>query len=618
MTLTRRTLLSLTAAIAAAARATASPAQAGPAAAPPSLRLLSALPARQRQSLGGPWHYVIDPFDIGRRKPRQRRALWRDEREVPGGPLIEYEWDTSPTMVIPGDWNSRVRELAHYDGPVYFRRRFDAPAASGRRQWLAFEAVNRAAIVWLNGEEVGRHDGGFTPFHIEVTGRLKPEGNSLVVLADSRHGPETVPALDFDWQNYGGITRAVWLVETPPTTILHHFVRLEGDRIVADVTLDGPDAAGMAVALSIPSAGIEARGRTGADGRVRLSARPRGLARWSPERPVLHEVTVATAAERISERIGFRTIATRGRDILLNGRPIRVRGISIHEEALGDPASRTVSEEDARRLLAAARDLGCNFVRLAHYPHGEAMVRLADEMGLMVWAEIPVYWEDIAYSSAATLAQARAMMAELVQRDCNRAAVALWSVANETPRQADRTAFLKTLIADVRALDPTRLVTAALDKNPDIGGVRDGESRIRVDDPLGDALDVIGVNQYEAWYSSRTPGQIDQVSFETAWEKPMIFSEFGADALAGHRGERAERWTEDYQAWLYAQTLKLVDRTPKCVGCAPWLLKDFRSPRRWHGRFQAGWNRKGLIDEHGRRKLAFEVLRRHYASSGDP
>lgn len=614
MRLDRRTLLALGGAAAGSAglhrRAGATVPTAAPLADTGPL-LVAAPWARRRTGLGGLWHYIIDPFDVGRRKPRRRRSVWLDEVETPGGPLVEYAWDTSPTLLLPGDWNSRVTELAFYDGPVFFRRRLDPPPHGGRR-FLHLEAANYHTTVWLNGEEVGSHEGGFTPFWIEVTGRLKPSGNSLVIRVDSRHGPGSLPSVDFDWQNYGGITRPLWLVDLPATFIRDIFCRLEGEAIVADVVLDGPAAAGAPVRLSV--AGRTLAARTDAAGRARLEASaPAGLRLWSPDDPFLHPLVVEAGGDRLTDEIGFRRLATRGRTLLLNGAPVTLKGISIHEEAFGATASRTVSQAEARALLQAAKDLGCNFVRLAHYPHGEAMARLADRMGLLVWAEIPVYWEDIDYGSATTLALARRMMAELIERDRNRASILLWSVANETPRTPERTRFLEAVIALVRALDPSRLVTAALDKNVDIGGAKDGESRIRVEDPLARSLDVLGVNQYEAWYSSRNPGQIREVSFSTPHDKPLVFSEFGADALLGHRGDRSLRWTEDYQAWLYEETLKLVERTPGCIGCAPWLLKDFRSPRRWHGQFQANWNRKGVLNEEGRPKLAASVLSAAYA-----
>lgn len=577
----------------------------------PAARPLLHLPSRRRVSLDGPWRYIIDPYDAGTRGDNIRRTFWKNTRLVPGGPLVEYDWDASPVIDLPRDWNSHAAELQWYDGPVYFARIVQgSPAAPGARRFLAFEAVNYAATVWLNGEEIGRHAGGFTPFSIELGDRLKPGDNFLCVRADSRHPPGAIPTAYTDWHNYGGITRSVWLVETPATFVADWFVRLEGGELVAEVALDGPDAARSPVALTV--GGRRLRGTTDDNGRLRLATRS-NLALWSPENPRLHAVTIEAAGERLEDRIGLRTIATRGRELLLNGKPIFLKGISLHEEPIGPVGTRRMSEADARRLLGEAKALGCNFVRLAHYPHGETTLRLADEMGLLVWAEVPVYWEDIAYDSPATLALGKAMLSEMILRDRNRAAIGLWSVANETPITPARTQFLRALIAHARSLDRTRLITAALNKNIDVGGAKEGESRFVVEDELGRDLDVLAVNQYEAWYSRRTPDQIAEVSFATPYDKPLMFSEFGADALAGHRGPKEERWTEDYQAWLYAEQLKLVDRTPGCVGLAPWVLKDFRSPRRWHGRFQQFWNRKGLISETGVRKAAFGVLQRYYA-----
>lgn len=340
---------------------------------------------------------------------------------------------------------------------------------------------------------------------------------------------------------------------------------------------------------------------------------PRGLALWSPERPQLYALEIAAAGDRVTDRIGLRTLATRGRELLLNGQPIFLKGISLHEEAFGPAGARVTQASETRALLEAAKALGCNFVRLAHYPHAEQAARIADELGLLVWAEIPVYWEEVAFESEATLALAKAMLGELIARDRNRASVMFWSVANETPISPARNRFLEALIAHARALDPTRLLTAALNKNVDVGGVRDGESVISVEDPLAEALDVVAINQYEGWYGKRSPGEIANVRFVSRFERPLMFSEFGADALHGHHGPREERWTEEHQAWLYEETLRVVAATPGCVGLSPWVLKDFQSPRRWHGRFQGLWNRKGLVSPEGERKLAWAVLRDFYA-----
>jgi beta-glucuronidase len=577
--------------------------------------LIGALPNRSRLSLDGQWKLILDPFDVSGRKPGVRRNFWEDRPTTDDGPLVEYEWETSDEITVPGDWNTQAPELFHYEGPAYYRRDIEGPSTNDRRRFLVFEAVNYRSRVWLNGEPIAEHEGGFTPFEVEVTDRLQLGPNSLVVRADSRPGPETLPALDFDWKNHGGITRSVWLVDTPRTFVRDAFVRLEGGRIEADVELDGPAAGGSTVRFAVPELGLRLETAATPDGRARLSgAAPRRLRMWSPETPHLYTVSLEAAGDRWSDRVGFRTIETRGREILLNGRPRFLKGIAMHEERLGAEGGRIRTEAEARALLTEVKALGCDFVRLAHYPHGEATLRLADEMGLIVWSEIPVYWEDVAYTSSATLSLGRQMMSEMILRDRNRCSVGFWSVANETPQTPERLAFLRTIIEDVRRLDPTRLVTAALNKNVDVGGVRDGETRLVVADELGRDLDVVAMNQYEGWYGQRTPAEIHQVTFGTTWDKPLLMSEFGADALHGHRGPRESRWTEEHQVWLYEETLKAIAASGAFAGVTPWLLKDFRSPRRWHGRFQRGWNRKGLIDEIGRRKLAFERLAHWYQS----
>ena len=279
---------------------------------------------------------------------------------------------------------------------------------AGRRVFVHFGAANYQADVYLNGRKLGRHVGGFTPFQFEMTGMLAARGNSLVVKVDNTRRVEGVPTVNTDWWNYGGLTRDVTIVETPATYIRDYAVQLaagSSDRIVASVELDGAKAAGVGVTLSIPEAGIRVRTLSDARGIATFDVAARALELWSPRDARLYDVELATDDDRIRERIGFRSIAVRGADILLNGEPVFLRGISLHEE---NPlrGGRAHSEQDARLLLGWAKELGCNFVRLAHYPHNEHMARVADELGLMVWAEVPVYWT-IQWENPETLANAK-------------------------------------------------------------------------------------------------------------------------------------------------------------------------------------------------------------------
>ena len=197
------------------------------------------------------------------------------------------------------------------------------------------------------------------------------------------------------------------------------------------------------VTIRIPEAGLSKIFETNSKGRAEFSFSS-DLTRWTPENPKLYTVEIAAETDQVADRIGFRSIEVRGTEILLNGKTAFLRGISIHEEA-PMRAARAWNEDDARTLLSWAKELGCNFVRLAHYPHNEAMLRMADQMGLMVWAEVPVYWT-IQWENPQTLRNAENQLNEMIARDHNRAALIIYSVGNETPVSDARNRFLRQLM----------------------------------------------------------------------------------------------------------------------------------------------------------------------------
>jgi beta-glucuronidase len=194
----------------------------------------------------------------------------------------------------------------------------------------------------------------------------------------------------------------------------------------------------------------------------------------------------------------------------------------------------------------------------------------------------------------------------MIARDHNRAAIILWSLSNETPVDPDRLTFLRTLAEDARQLDPTRLITSAMNRVKD-----DGADGHILNDPLGQSLDVLGLNEYFGWYYGR-PEDIDRQRWSTAYDKPLIISEFGGDAAYGHHGDATARWTEEYQASLFVHQLNMVNKIPHLAGLSPWVLMDFRSPRRPLPGIQDYFNRKGLLSNTGQRKQAFFVLQKFY------
>ncbi|RFP11335.1 MULTISPECIES: glycoside hydrolase family 2 protein [unclassified Duganella] len=579
---------------------------------PPTLQNIY---GRTHLLLDGRWNYIVDPYEAGyynyRHQPFDQSAtgsggFYDDRKPKDKTESVEYSFDGSPTLAIPGDWNSQNAKLENYEGTVWMRQQFQAAPKDGKHYFLYFGAVNYEAHVYLNGKKVGSHKGGFTPFQFEVTGRLLKGQNTVIVKADNTRHQDDIPTLNTDWWNYGGITRDVLLAETPDTYIADYQIQLaKGDmgRIEGYVQMTGAQRS-QDVTITIPEAGVKTTVHTGADGRAAVSI-PLAKSRmryWSPEDPKLYTVTIAGATDQLNDRIGFRTIETRGQDLLLNGKSVFLRGISLHDENPLIPG-RLRGEGDMRMMLQWAKEMNCNYVRLAHYPHSEEMIKLADEMGILVWAEVPVYWT-ISWEKPEVYANASQQLTDLVTRDRNRASVIIWSIGNETPVSDARNVFMGKLADTVRSLDHTRLVAAALEVH------RKG-NEVTVEDPLADKIDLASFNEYAGWYWSDNKEML-KFSFKVNYNKPVIITEFGADALGGLHADDDTRWSEEYQDLLYKNQFKLLDAIPGLRGMTPWVLTDFRSPRRPHPYYQDFWNRKGLVSETGKKKLAFYTMKAYY------
>lgn len=570
--------------------------------------------ARRVTSLNGKWKTIVDPYENGYydfRMQVSREGYFLNLKPKDKSDRVEYDFDTSETLNVPGDWNSQRDSLFFYEGTVWYRKSFDYQPKPNTRLFLHFGGANYETMVYLNGERLGMHTGGFTPFDFEITGKVRPRDNFVIVKVDNKRHREGVPTLNTDWWNYGGITREVDLVELPATFVKDYLVQLRKgsmDTIAGWVRLDGAQPR-QRVTVNIPEAHASVNVQTDAQGYAAFTL-PAKLTLWSPENPKLYDVRVEAETDTVRDQIGFRTIETRGTEILLNGKPVFLRGISIHEEA-PFRAGRAFSVEDSRTLLGWARELGCNFVRLAHYTHNENMVREADRLGLLVWSESPVYWM-IDWENPETLANASNQITEAITRDRNRAAVIFWSVANETPITAVRNTFLNRLANLVKTEDPTRLTTAAM-MHHEVAGTND----VVLDDPLGDTLDVLGCNEYIGWYDG-APEKADRVTWKSPYNKPLIMSEFGGDALAGHHGDDATRWTEEFQERIYRHQVGMLNRIPFLRGTSPWVLMDFRSPRRALPNIQDFFNRKGLVSERGERKKAFFILQEFYKEKARP
>ena len=576
--------------------------------------LLGNVMAHETSSLNGKWNYIVDVQEEGYYDYRMNPTRWgffRNAKPQRPEDLIEYDFDKAPTMQVPGDWNTQDPRLFFYEGTVWYKTSFQAQVPiEDFRTLLYFGAVNYDCRVWVNGHEAGHHIGGFTPFNYDITDMLQNGENTVIVKVDNKRKAEAVPTQIFDWWNYGGITRDVLLVKVPPTYIENYKLQLEKadpkakQREIRFAANLNKAEAGQEVTISIPELKLTQKATTDADGKVDVMLRvpAKKLSLWSPENTKRYQVEIRTERDFVADEIGFRTIEARGKQILLNGEPIFLRGVSVHEEKPRG-GGRANGTADAHELLTWAKEMNCNFVRLAHYPHNEYAIREAERMGIMVWSEIPCYWT-IAWKNADTYANAQQQLTDMIRRDQNRANIIIWSIANETPHSGDRDQFLGRLAQYARSLDNSRLISMAME----VTGASNYKNRLR--DNMHEYVDVVSFNQYIGWY--RDVNDAPKMEWEIPYDKPVIVSEFGGGAKYGYHGAKNQRWTEEFQENLYIQNVAMLDKIEGLSGTTPWVLKDFRSPRRVLDGIQDYYNRKGLYSDNGEKKKAFYIMKEWY------
>ncbi|MFN3129862.1 glycoside hydrolase family 2 protein [Roseibium sp.] len=554
---------------------------------------------RASESLDGDWTFCVDLLDTG------LRQKWF--AMLPETPENRTEpWDYDPymgeTVPVPSNWAMLKEKWYFFEGSAWYTRPLDVDVLDEtKRTFLRFGAAAYDCKIFLNGEFIGNHYGASTPFCIELTGKLKTGRNWIMACVNNTRTRDRVPMRNTDWFNYGGIYREVSLFQTPKSLIKDFFLYLVPDgsygKLCAEVAIYGP-LSGEPARLSIPGLGLELEVPLGSsgNGKIEFAANPQ---LWSPDTPVLYDAEVVYGGDKIRDRVGFRQIERRGTDIVLNGEPLFLRGISVHEDdaALG----KVTNEADLRARFDHARELGCNYLRLAHYPHHELAAQLADELGFLLWEEIPVYWA-IDFENPTTYRDAENQLSELIKRDRNRASVVIWSVGNENPDTDARLDFMKNLAETAKRLDPTRLTSAACLVN---------HARNRIEDRLAQHIDVIGLNEYYGWYEEDFE-DLAAIGENSDPDRPVVISETGADGVVGDKGPKIGLFSEDYMAEVYTKQIATLRRLAYVKGMSPWILYDFRVERR-QNIFQNGYNHKGLIAADKKtKKKAFHILAEYY------
>ena len=623
--------------------------------------LIGWIDARRITSLNGEWSYIVDPMNNGLPESSFFGGFPKNKTQKTGMELIEYNFETAAKIQIPGAWNAIDKKLFFYRGPVWLYKKFNYQRKKEAITHLYIEGSNFTTKIFINGSIVGEFEGGYVPFNFDISKYLKDGENILLVQTDNTLNQSSVPTQKTDWWPWGGIVGDVYILETPKKFIQNAYLQLNPEKFseaLFNVEMN-QKLSGQRIVLEIPELQFKDEFITNATGFIRESIKITPQL-WSPDDPKLYKVIISTDQEIISDEIGFRSIKVKGQNIYLNNSEIQFKGISMHSEPIGIPGP-AFSKEHFQDLLLAAKDLNINFIRAAHYPYTRHLAKVADRLGLMLWEEVPVYW-NIDWDNSETLNIATNQITRLVQRDKNRASVVVWSVANETPLSSSRMKFLNTLLSEIEAIDSTRLTTAALLSgseeqfkalvlvlalkgfnsqwvNPQEKAIFqfildqanipiDSELNfsISIDDPLGESVDLISYNEYFGWYYVTfftdqmmiSEGTLRKLMFEimpsikisSVFNKPIHISEFGAGAKYGNHSNKI--WSEEYQAKLYKHQLEMLSNNPQIKGISPWVFKDFRAMLRPLPGIQDFYNRKGLIDENGNKKEAFAVLADFY------
>lgn len=569
-------------------------------------------------SLNGLWDFVVDLDPRYHTKPYYALPDWN-----------RRHWKKVP---VPGVWNKYAERLELYEGVGWFAREFSLPALpEGTTCLLRFGGVNYLCEIYLNGEPVGTHEGGYTEFTLDVSHLVQPGRNVLAVRVDNRSLLMRLPPL-LGYFNYGGIHRDVTLEIYPGAYLsdLGYEARPSAEGGIVRLYGRVEKADGGHCQVIVACAGQSQRTTVAADGQFKLEWTIPDIVPWSPEKPALYpaHLSIERAGKVEYQReftIGFRHIATNGTRIELNGQPIRFRGICYVYDS---PAYGLVMHpEQYEADLQLLRELGINAIR-SHFPFSEEFLNACDRMGFMVWVEIPTYCLDTrlphcryAFSDPSLLQLALSMLEEMVRQSRLHPSVCIYGIGNECDINVpDAPEFFRQLANRARGLDPTRLLSYAC------------LYLTGIPDYLIDLVDVVGLNEYWGWYDQvmedDLPREIAPSPQPTTVElsplrqlldmlssscpKPILLTEFGADSIPGYRSTNRDFWSEDYHAHLLRETIALVERYPFVCGTFPFTFCDYRDPSKLVGAYWNGLNYKGVVTYERRKKAAFEALREMY------
>ena len=568
-------------------------------------------PFRQLHDLSGFWDFCFDPERVGEAQG------WGSG------------FDHGRPIAVPASWNDQFEDRRDYLGPAWYQTCFDLPWGwQDKRIFVRFGSVNYLTTAWLNGRQIGGHEGGHLPFEFDITALVKTQGNCMVVRVDGELAYDRVPPgnvtgedidffpshagnypqAQFDFFPFCGIQRPVLLYATPLQALQDITVAtdLSGRDGKVQVRAQKYDQTEASARFYLRGHGLELSAETRFNGNTAeaLISVP-DAALWSPTTPNLYELRVelcqANAVQDVyTLPIGIRTVVVDGDKLLLNGQPIYLTGFGRHEDfpVIGRGLLPAVIVKD----YALMKWIGANSFRTSHYPYSEEMLELADRLGFLVIAETPavgLYFREDGLERRRELCIQ--YIRELVTRDKNHPSVIMWSVANEPhSKPPEARPFFRQLYDEAHALDATRPVTLV--------------STVGLAEEAFEFCDVLCVNRYNGWYiqGGNIPEGIRHLSgdldaIHQKYGKPLALTEFGADAVSGMHAQPPEMFSEEYQAEIIERTIELLRQKPYVIGEHVWNMCDFKTSQ-GVGRVGA-LNHKGVFTRDRRPKLAAHRLR---------
>jgi len=572
-------------------------------------------------NISGIWNFLADPQAVG------ISEKWYEQ--LPDG---------SP-IAVPGSWNDQKEGLHHYLGHVWYERETFVPATwKSERVFLRVGSANYLAKVWVNGQEVGVHEGGHLPFAFDISSYVRfGQQNRITIevenelradrvpLGNVRASMRNYPATNYDFFPFGGLHRDVILYTVPRKSSLSDVTittQLDG-TITLKVEKTGT-AKGGCVSLRGHDGKTASRSFSFSGNTATVKVQIPDVQLWSPEHPYLYETTVelkdgGKTVDAYRCQTGVRTIAVEGSRLLLNGKPIHLRGFGKHE---GFPIfGRAFAQPVAVKDFELMRWTGANSFRTSHYPYDESVYDMADRLGFLIIDEMPsvgLYFYDEQDNIDRRRAVCDQYLEEMIRRDKNHPSVIIWSVANEPSYKGmgganydgkeqkgdDREnqqaiQFLGGLVKQAKEMDPTRLSTFV--------GVSGGPASWL------SVCDIVCINRYYGWYTNAgdMEGAIKILDgeLERIWglyHKPIIMTEFGADAIAGEHSEYAVMFSEEFQCNFITDYLNLANTKDYVAGMHIWNFADFTTGQ---AMFRvAAKNFKGVFTQDRKPKMAAHML----------